>query len=390
KTIVDYVGWRLLVAFSPFLPDAFRSLTPLTLRGSTSLFAAAPRWHLCYEAVARVMQYALSAAYARRFLVGKASALRKDVKQKYTLLSERVFEAIRRSSWIHEKTRRVIHQKMMSITPYLLYPPFVENEFAISAFYHIVPDVVMDHVMESYHGTVSALNEHYWQWLVEDWIGPEWEVPFLKPSVYFNHDFRTLAIPFGILQSPLYYTSIQPPVDIPRFGFQVAREIIRASFISGPFYKEPRSIKKSWDILTHSEFNNKQDCFLHQYGHAYGKQLNSYASIVENMLDNAALPIAYRVFRKLIRKSRSRGATDWVLKSLPEINSERMFFLAFATMFCDLKRTRALKMQLTHGPFSPANYRVNLPLMNFPKFSEAFDCGPGDGMTVEESCKVWD
>ncbi|CAN8015972.1 unnamed protein product, partial [Ixodes persulcatus] len=174
KTIVDYVGWRLLVAFSPFLPDAFRPLTSLTLRGSVNLFASPPRWYSCYEAVTRVMQYAVSAAYAHRYLKGKARAIRRDVRQKYALISERVFEAIQRSSWIHVKTRRIIHQRMTSITLYLLYPSFVENEFAISAFYHIVPDVTMDHVLESYHKTLSALSEHYWQWLVEDWIGPEY------------------------------------------------------------------------------------------------------------------------------------------------------------------------------------------------------------------------
>lgn len=245
-------------------------------------------------------------------------------------------------------------------------------------------------VLESYYNTRSALNDHYWQWLVEDWIGPEWEAPFLRPQVYFNQEFNTLAVPFGILQSPLYYTNMLPPVDAARFGFQLVRELTRAFIASGPFYKERKSVKKPWDRLTQEEFRSRHNCFLHQYGQVYGKQINPYASITENILDNAALPIVYRVYRKLVRKSRSLGATDWVLKQLPEVSSDRIFFLAFATMFCDLKRTRALKLQLTHGPFSPSNYRVNVPLINFPKFAQAFGCGPDDAMVREEQCSLWD
>ncbi|XP_037575101.1 membrane metallo-endopeptidase-like 1 [Dermacentor silvarum] len=395
KAITDYAAWRLLVHMAPFLPDAFRPLVALSRNAdeegrSTSAFAAPPRWRTCYERVADLMQYAVAAAYAQRFLVGKASALRKDVKKKYALFSERVLDVVRKSRWIHAKSSQVIQQRIISVTPYFLYPSFVENDYAISAFYHVVPDVQVGAVLESYYNTRSALNDHYWQWLVEDWIGPEWEAPFLRPQVYFNQEFNTLAVPFGILQSPLYYTNMLPPVDAARFGFQLVRELTRAFIASGPFYKERKSVKKPWDRLTQEEFRSRHNCFLHQYGQVYGKQINPYASITENILDNAALPIVYRVYRKLVRKSRSLGATDWVLKQLPEVSSDRIFFLAFATMFCDLKRTRALKLQLTHGPFSPSNYRVNVPLINFPKFAQAFGCGPDDAMVREEQCSLWD
>ncbi|KAK8787019.1 hypothetical protein V5799_023204 [Amblyomma americanum] len=76
------------------------------------------------------------------------------VKKKYALFNDRLLEAVRKARWIHAKSSQVIQQR--------------------------VPDVQMKAVLESYYNTRSALSDHYWQWLVEDWIGPEVNVPLIN------------------------------------------------------------------------------------------------------------------------------------------------------------------------------------------------------------------
>ncbi|KAL1479756.1 hypothetical protein MTO96_034789 [Rhipicephalus appendiculatus] len=67
---------------------------------------------------------------------------------------------------------------------------------------------------------------------------------------------------------------------------------------------------------------------------------------------------------------------------------EQLFFILYAVGLCDNPNRDAWVRKLKFGEI-PGKLRVNIPLMNFAKFSSAFGCAPGMTMSPTRKCAVW-
>lgn len=58
-------------------------------------------------------------------------------------------------------------------------------------------------------------------------------------------------------------------------------------------------------------------------------------------------------------------------------------------MWCDDYNPYIKSILLSSDTHSLSNYRVNNPLKNFDKFSQAFNCPLGSSMNPMKKCEMW-
>jgi predicted metalloendopeptidase len=64
------------------------------------------------------------------------------------------------------------------------------------------------------------------------------------------------------------------------------------------------------------------------------------------------------------------------------------FFSTFKT-WCGLERPESLKGTIQYDVHSPGKYRVNVPLFDIKKFSDAFNCKENSRMNPKDRCILW-
>ena len=107
--------------------------------------------------------------------------------------------------------------------------------------------------------------------------------------------------------------------------------------------------------------------------------------------DNGGLKEAYRAYQ--LYKG-THNITSHRLPGLSQLNEDQLFFLSFATVWCEAMTVNALVAQLMTDVHAPAMTRVNGVLQNFDVFRQAFSCPssafmskPFDNKNIK--CKLW-
>lgn len=157
---------------------------------------------------------------------------------------------------------------------------------------------------------------------------------------------------------------------------------------SGSQYDENGAYKQWWDNTTRANFNNLTKCFVDQYskftipGLTDGETLhvNGRLTLGENIADAGGVSASYAAWTK-----RNAESPDQLLPNLPkELTQERLFFVSFATAWCQNIRREALVERVYTDPHSPNNYRTIGTLANSRPFREAFNCP-----VKQPTCDLW-
>uniref|UniRef100_A0A131YEP5 Gluzincin n=1 Tax=Rhipicephalus appendiculatus TaxID=34631 RepID=A0A131YEP5_RHIAP len=107
----------------------------------------------------------------------------------------------------------------------------------------------------------------------------------------------------------------------------------------------------------------------------------------ENVADNAIVGPMYDMYMKALA---AKDGTERLRISVDErqLDMEQLFFVLYAVELCDNPSRDAWIRKLNFGEI-PGRLRVNIPLMNFPKFSTAFGCVAGMPMNPTRKCAIW-
>lgn len=142
------------------------------------------------------------------------------------------------------------------------------------------------------------------------------------------------------------------------------------------------------------------------------QQLNGINTQGENIADNGGIKESYNAYQ------------IWVDENGPEpklpgldLTPQQLFWLSAAQTWCSVYRTgiihiytysyelpytqsmhsflqlfdiaESMKMRITTGVHSPAQFRVLGPLSNMKDFAKDFSCPEGSAMNPTQKCEVW-
>ena len=103
-------------------------------------------------------------------------------------------------------------------------------------------------------------------------------------------------------------------------------------------------------------------------------------TVGENTADIAGIAIAFDAF-----KMTQQGKSD---VKIDGFTPEQRFFISIARIWRVKTKDAFMRMYVNTNPHSPAQWRVNGPLMNFTPFYKAFNVQPGDKMYKPENERI--
>ena len=134
-------------------------------------------------------------------------------------------------------------------------------------------------------------------------------------------------------------------------------------------------------------FEERAACIEEQYS-GYEVQpdlfVNGKLTLGENIADLGGLKQAHAAYMKWREENGEEP-------EVAGLSNEQLFFIANAQGWCTISTPEQEKVQVKSDPHSPARFRVNGPVQNFPAFGEAFECERGAPLypNADDICVVW-
>ncbi|XP_075526985.1 neprilysin-1-like [Dermacentor variabilis] len=92
----------------------------------------------------------------------------------------------------------------------------------------------------------------------------------------------------------------------------------------------------------------------------------------ENIADNVGLHVAFKAYTTLLKDECGKPAAR--LEGLDDLWGQKLFFVTFGMIWCEVASAEHMKAKISRMPHSPNQYRVNIPVTNLDAFADAFGC----------------
>ncbi|XP_064475877.1 neprilysin-like [Ornithodoros turicata] len=369
EDILNYLVFRIMLSVFPLITDQdrFDKLSEWVVRGDPDRPLQPSREDQCLSFVNQVEPYVpmmlardvgetrVSASFIQEVLQNRLrEAFLKYVRQSIALPSaEEFFERVQRISW------------------QFFYPTDLKNLTFRTKY--------MD---EIYTGNARSPLMYFYYYYIRNSVRKR-RVPF-DPSpkdvwISWTADLFSAWVHIyeAVIQIPTASFDLFLPKDpitnlfhIPRAGYR----ILRALFVF--LYKytgKTESVKET------------ERCLANQYlqTHRPFDQTAAEATASELLFDVLSVRVALEFFRGEMKNV----ASEVRLNGAPSYSTDQLFFIRFATSFCE---NVAPEYATGEGKFgkSPASLRVNAVLRNVPEYGQAFQCNSTSLMTTRHPCIV--
>jgi endothelin-converting enzyme/putative endopeptidase len=205
-------------------------------------------------------------------------------------------------------------------------------------------------------------------------------------NAYFNATMNEIVFPAAILQPPFFDMEADDAVNYGGIGAVIGHEIGHAFDDNGRNFDGDGNMQSWWNETDDQAFRARGDRLVEHFGRyepVPGVNVNGRLTLGENIGDLTGVTIAYEAYLKSLG-----GVQAPVIDGLS--GAER-YFIGWAQIWRAKARDEQLRSQLLSDSHSPAEVRVNGPLLHVPAFYETFGVQPGDGMWLapEERVKIW-
>ena len=161
---------------------------------------------------------------------------------------------------------------------------------------------------------------------------------------------------------------------------------------SGSQYDAVGNLESWWTPDVRLAFEEKTQCLVDEYSSftVNGEHENGALTLGENMADNGGLKASFRAYTDWL-EANNGGMPEPRLPGdgLKELSARQLFFVSFATVWCETRRPESAHQQLLTDPHSPGRYRVIGTLENSEDFAREFNCPAGSRMNPVDKCAVW-
>lgn len=346
--VLNYIGFRLLVHVSPFLPESVRKLVPLRAR-QLGLGDHGRGQLVCLRAVEHALPtlFYRTAYETHRPLLDALLAADLGSTLKQALASRLAL-----LHWLDGDTRDRALQRLHQIEPRLLFPPWVTDGAKAEQDVRQAPHVIAGEGLRSY----ARITKHLMQRRLhsaDPWLGqaPSDDQCWLGPGR------RVLYVPLTALNASA--PALEPFVllQLARLGERASRCLVRLLLDgAGSRADDPRAW---WTPAARQGLAELRKCYT----------LQSRGDRPTAAEESAALAVAHAAFEARM------PALDFRLENAVSMSLDQLFFIHYTLGYC--------------AADSDVARRVNLALLNFGGFQRAFTCDVGTPMNPRKSCDFW-
>ncbi|CAJ0958823.1 unnamed protein product, partial [Mesorhabditis belari] len=384
QIISDYMMWKVVSTFDSFLPRKYREpfdRFKVRVMGSSEV----PRWEACVHQTREKLGVPLSTAYAHKHFDLDHSLTAEEL---IADLKESMRQTLLNTDWMDDETRNAALHKLQKMGHKIGYPKMLLNETAV-----LMPFAGIRLSADRYFENAVALKRVEVREILRRLHKPsdksEWVSPVIAVDAYHYFNGNEIIFPAGILQFPMFVPLAPTYINYGAIGMGIGHEITHGYDDLGAQYDEEGNLRRWWLPETMRVFQSKKQCFVQQYNNKFEptteRKLDGRLTIGENIADNGGLRVAHRAYEL----HQQRVSDHRQLPGLQNFTSSQMFFLAFANTWCEAVKPSAIDYIMETDVHSLGMFRVNVPLQNFPAFSQAFNCPIGSPMNPFEKCRVW-
>jgi putative endopeptidase len=214
----------------------------------------------------------------------------------------------------------------------------------------------------------------------------EWGMTPPTINAYYNPTFNEIVFPAGILQFPFFDPTADDAINYGGIGMVIGHEMTHGFDDQGAQYDKDGNLKNWWSKEDSSKFVAKTKQVVNLYNSFVildSIHVNGALTTGENIADIGGVAIAYDAF-KMTKQGQDTTKIDG-------FTPDQRFFISLGQIWREKLKPETQRYYANLDPHSPAMYRVNGPLSNFPPFYAAFNVKPGDKMYIADSAriKIW-
>ncbi|WP_298136288.1 M13 family metallopeptidase [Flavobacterium sp.] len=369
-----YLKWSLLNNYASYLSKDFENQNfKFYATVMTGVKEQKPRWKNVVEQTNSSLGELIGQVYVEEYLPkGSKEKLLEIGNNIRTVYAER----IKKLDWMSEPTKAKALHKLSKIVMKVGYPDKWKDLSSIS----------IDR--NSYCKNVIAVNKWDFNEMIKKYGKPvdrtEWGMYPQTYNAYYNPSNNEICVPACNILVPGYEGRM--PDDAILYGIiggsTFGHEITHGFDDQGSQYDDKGNLNNWWTAEDLKKFKQKTALIVNQYSKfkVGDKFVNGDATQGENIADLGGVVMGYEAFKKTKQYKNQ--------EKISGLTPDQRYFLAYGYAWMVNTNKEALLNQIMTDVHSPAQFRINGPLANFPQFHKTFNIKPGSPMYQPDSLRV--
>uniref|UniRef100_A0A915CTB1 Endothelin-converting enzyme 1 n=1 Tax=Ditylenchus dipsaci TaxID=166011 RepID=A0A915CTB1_9BILA len=372
RTLANYVGWRIVQGFSPFLPPSFRIPFYDFKANQTAMFNVPmpERWEDCISLSILLLDMPVGKLFVENFFNEKFAV--DKVTEMTAYLRNAFTKQLSQLHWMDATTRKRAILKANRIEYKSGYPPQLFNDTWMAANWgfkqngedesllHLTVRIKLARTVDELARFKRPVDRSLW-----------YQSP-AQVDAFYAPNLNEMIFPAGIMQYP-FLATVPNYVVYAAVGAVISHELTHSIDDQGGRYDELGNLNDWWDGNTAKTFYKKAECFVQQYQQ-------------ERLREIGVVVTALNAYASWLNDSKEEEPK---LPGFQNYTSQQMFFLAYANNWCSMIHPRYVNQLIQADVHAPARLRAVIPLRNRGEFAEAFHCQMGAPMNPTQKCEIW-
>lgn len=286
-------------------------------------------------------------------------------------------EHIKKLDWMSEETKKKALFKLSKIVMKVGYPDKWKDMSSVTIS------------RNAYCENVMAANKWAYQDMIKKFGKPvdrtEWGMFPQTYNAYYNPSNNEICVPACNILVPGFEGRM--PDDAILYGIiggsTFGHEITHGFDDQGSQYDDKGNLNNWWTAEDKAKFTQKTKAIVAQFNKfepLKGKFLNGDATQGENIADLGGVVMGFEAFKKTAQYKNK--------EKISNLTPEQRYFLAYGYAWMVHSKDESIARQIMTDVHSPAQFRINGPLMNIPEFYKAFNVKEGNKMYLPEKDRV--
>ncbi len=372
----NYLRWRVLTSAAPSLSSPFVNenfkFQGIALTGVKEL---QPRWKRIKNVIDGLMGEALGQLYVEKAFPPQAKARALEMVNN---LKDAMREHINKIDWMDDSTRGAALKKLDAFGVKIGYPDKWRDYSALK--------IDRTSYLENVHRAIEFATQYSLNKIGKPVDKAEWGVTTPTVNAYYSSTRNEIVFPAGILQPPFFDFNADDAVNYGGMGAVIGHEISHGFDDQGSKFDPDGNLKMWWTQTTRKKFEEKTAMLAKEYDGFVALDtlhVNGKLTLGENIGDLGGLAIAYSALETAIKGKK--------VEQIDGFTPEQRFFLSWAQVWRRVVRPEQLRLQVKTDSHSPADFRVNGPIVNLQSFYDAFHCDQQGKLftTADKRIMIW-
>ncbi|XP_077564765.1 endothelin-converting enzyme homolog [Haemaphysalis longicornis] len=324
--------------------------------------------NFCVQRVAAEAELAIMAVHLFRAVSPSTTSAARAMAQR---IQSALVSTLRSAPWLRGRTRAVAVRKASAMRLAVGFPPSLENEAKLDAYFAALADLRPDRSLASWLALRRFLQRKG---------GLNYDLAMThahKVNAYYAPG-NTVVLPAGIIQEPVYFDDAAHAYNYGSLGQALGHEMTHAYDKNGRDWDDRGKRWNWWSRSSMASYEDRLKCIRTSHvevERALRHWEDGAKQDPENLADFGGAYVAYRAFRDL--------SPDQRCFSVAGFSSEQLFFIGHCVKWC-----RPLNVHRNQN-YARGLLRCIVPLMHMPQFSDAFGCRRHDHMNPARKCSFW-